>query len=96
VSSILKQGKVPALPSSYQPISLLDAIGKLFENILLARILPELSERGLMRDDQFGFSPRHSTFLRLARLVKRITKNFGEKRLTGAVFLEVAKAFDNV
>jgi hypothetical protein len=30
----------------------------------------------------------------LARLVERITTNFGEKRLTGAVFLDVAKAFD--
>jgi hypothetical protein len=32
----------------------------------------------------------------LARLVERITRNFGEKRLTGAVFLDVAKAFDTV
>jgi hypothetical protein len=32
----------------------------------------------------------------LARLVERVTRNFGEKRLTGAIFLEVAKAFDTV
>jgi hypothetical protein len=25
-----------------------------------------------------------------------VTRNFGEKRLTGAVFLDVAKAFDTV
>ena len=37
------------------PYSLLDSIIKLFEKILLARILHEVSERGLMRDDQFGF-----------------------------------------
>jgi hypothetical protein len=30
--------------------------------------------------------------LQLARLVERITRNFGEKRLTGAVLLDVAKA----
>jgi len=34
--------------------------------------------------------------LQLARLVERITGNFGENRLTGAVFLDVAKAFDTV
>jgi len=34
--------------------------------------------------------------LQLARLVQRIIRNFGEKRLTGAVFLDVAKAFDTV
>jgi hypothetical protein len=95
VISTLKPGKDPALPSSHRPIRLLDVIGKLFE-ILLARILHEVSERGLMRDEQFGFRPRHSTSLQLARFVERITRNFGKKRLTGAVFLDVAKAFDTV
>jgi hypothetical protein len=32
----------------------------------------------------------------LAHFVERITRNFGEKRLTGAVFLDVAKAFETV
>jgi retron-type reverse transcriptase len=74
----------------------MDTFGKLFEKILLARILREVSERGLMRDEQFGFRPIHSTSLQLAHLVDRITRYFGEKRLTGAVFLDVAKAFDTV
>jgi hypothetical protein len=94
VISILKPGKDPALPSSYRPISLLDVVGKPFEKNLLASILREVSERGLMRDEQFGFRPRHITSLQLARLVEPLTRNFGEKRLTGAVFLNVAKAFD--
>jgi len=49
-----------------------------------------------MREEQFGFRPRHSTSLQLARLVERITRNFDGKRLTGAVFHDVAKALDNV
>ena len=49
-----------------------------------------------MRDEQFGFRSRHSTSLQLAHLVERITRKFGEKRLTGEVFLDVAKAFDTV
>ena len=35
----------------------------------------------------------HSTTLQLARLVERITRNFGERSLMGAVFLDVIKAF---
>jgi hypothetical protein len=96
VISILKPGKDPALPSSYRPISLLDTIGKLFEKILFSRILHEVRERGLLRDEQFGFITRHSTSLQLARHVERITWNFGEKRLIGAVFLDVSNAFDTV
>jgi hypothetical protein len=49
-----------------------------------------------MRDEQFGFRPRQSTTLQLARLVEGITRNFGVKKLTGAVFLAVAKAFETV
>jgi NifB/MoaA-like Fe-S oxidoreductase len=59
-------------------------------------ILHEVSERGLTRDEQFGFRPRHNTSLQLARLVERITRNFGERRLTGTPFLDVAKAYDTV
>ena len=82
VTSILKPGNDPAITSSYRPISLLDGIGKVYEYILLARILHEVSERGLVRNEQFRFRPRHSTSLQLARLVERITRNVGEKRVT--------------
>ena len=96
VISILKPGKDPAQPLSYRPISLLDTIGKLFEKILLTRILYEVGERGLLRDEQFAFRPSHSTSLQLARLVERITRKFGKRRLTCAVFLDVVKAFDTI
>ena len=65
-------------------------IGKLFEKILLTRILNQVGECGLPMDEQFGFRPGLSETLQLARLVERITRNFGERRLSGAVFLEVA------
>ena len=96
VISLRKLGKDPTLPSSYRPISLLDTVGKLFEKILLSRILAGMNSRGLLMDEQFGFRPRLSTTLQLARLVERVKRNFDEKRLTGAVFLDVAKALDSV
>jgi len=49
-----------------------------------------------MRDEEFGFRPRNNTSLQLAHLVERITRNFEERRVTGAVFLDVAKAIDTV
>jgi hypothetical protein len=50
----------------------------------------------LLRDEQFGFRPRHNTALQLGRLVERVNRNFDERRMTGEVFLDVAKAFDTV
>jgi len=78
VISTLKPGKDLSLPSSYRPISLSDTIGKLFQKILLARIL-HVSKCGLTYDEQFGFRPRHGTSLQLARLVERITRNLGKR-----------------
>jgi hypothetical protein len=72
----------------------LDTVGKLFEKILLITNLPEVNERGLLCDEQFGFRPRHSTTLQLVRLVERVNTNFDKRRLTGVVFLDVALAFD--
>jgi hypothetical protein len=96
VVSILKPGEDPTLPSSYIHTSLLDTVGKLFEKILHTRVLREVNERGLLRDEQFGFRHRHSTTLLPVRLVERVNKNSDEKRLTGVVFLDVAKAFDTL
>jgi len=55
-----------------------------------------MNERGLRGEEQFGFRSIHSTSLQLARLVERITRNFGKNLLTGAAFLDAAKAFDTV
>ena len=96
VFSILKPGEDPALSSSYPPTSVLETIGKLFYKIILSRILYEVSGYGLLHDEQFEFRPKHSTALQLALLVERVSRNFDEKKLTGAVFLNVAKDFDNV
>jgi hypothetical protein len=68
-----------------------------FERILWkSRILSEVSDLGLMCDEKFGFKPKHGTSLQLVRLNERVTRNVGEKRLTGVVFFNVAKAFDIV
>jgi hypothetical protein len=79
VVPILKQAKDPTRSSSYRPIRLLDSVGKLYEKFLLTRVLREVNERGLLRDEQFGFRLKHST-LQLARLVERVNRNYDERR----------------
>jgi hypothetical protein len=96
VVSILKPRKDPTLHYSYRLVSLLATVGKLFEKILLVRVLREVNERGLLREEQFGFRPRQSMAIQLACLVETVNRNFGDRRLTGAVFLDVAKAFDTL
>lgn len=42
------------------------------------------------------FQPRHRTTLYLVGLVERVNRNFDDKLLTGAVFIDVAKAFETM
>jgi hypothetical protein len=49
-----------------------------------------------LREKQCEFRTRYSTSLQSARLVEGLTRNFGEERITDAIFLDVAKAFDSV
>jgi hypothetical protein len=57
--------------------------------------MKEINDRGLLFDELFGFRPRPSTTLQLARVVERVNRNLNY-RLTGAVFMDVAKAPDTV
>jgi hypothetical protein len=85
VLPILKPGKAPSSPLPTDPC-LLDNVGKLFHKICLTMVLREVNERGVLRDEQFGFRPKHSTALQLARLVERVNRNFDERRITGEPF----------
>jgi hypothetical protein len=62
--------KDPAQPTSYRLIILLDTIGKLFEKILLNRVLYKLRELGLLLEKQFGFRQGHGTSVQLVRIGK--------------------------
>jgi hypothetical protein len=94
VFSILKFGKNLALPSSYQPISLLDTIGKLFEKILLSRRQYDLSEgEVVLCDEQFAFRNKQSTTIKLTHLLDRVSRFLDEKRPNRRCFLRCGGSF---
>lgn len=68
----------------------------MFEKILFTKNLSEVSRRECLGDEQCVFTPKHRTRLQLAGLIERVSRNFGRRKLTGAVFLEFAKTFDTV
>jgi hypothetical protein len=56
-----KPGKPPNESASYRSISLLPIVSKVFEKILLRRLLPLVENNSLIPTHQFGFRKRHST-----------------------------------
>lgn len=91
-----KPGKDKKNPKNYRPISLLNTMSKVFEKVLLTRIMKFINKYKLLPDEQFGFRKNHSTGHALLRLVEEVTHGFNHNRVTVAAFLDVEKAFDRV
>lgn len=93
---IPKPGKPPTEVTSYRPISLLPIMSKVFEKLLLKRMMPIIQERKLIPSHQFGFRIKHSTIEQVHRITNVIEKTLEEKKICATIFLDVAQAFDKV
>lgn len=93
---IPKPGKDVTLVNSYRPISLLPILSKVFEKLLLKKLLPIITEKQLIPDHQFGCRAEHSTIQQVHRITSEIKRTFEEKKYCSAVFLDVEQAFDKV
>lgn len=85
---IAKPGKPTEDTRSYRSISLLPITSKVFEKLLLLRLLPAIEERQLIPIHQFGFRQKHSTTEQVHRLVAKIHQEMEAKKYCSAAFLD--------
>jgi hypothetical protein len=93
---LLKPGKPPNESTFYRPIRLLPIASKVFEKVLLTRLLPMVENNRLIPCHQFGFRHRHSTIEQTHRIVQRINEALENKQYRSAAFLNLSQAFDKV
>ncbi|KAL4112785.1 hypothetical protein QTP88_016514 [Uroleucon formosanum] len=93
---IKKPGKDKSNPDSYRPISLLTSLSKIFEKVIHTRLQNYLDSADVIPKFQFGFRSNHSTVQQLFRITEHISNSFEKHCHTGAVFIDVSKAFDKV
>lgn len=98
VIGIPKPGKDRSKPASYRPISLLKTMGKIYERVLVSRLRDYIFSNNLLIDEQFGFRASHSCVEQVHRLTEHILDGLNRPKpmSTGALFFDVAKAFDKV
>ena len=95
VIPLLKGGDKTS-PSSYRPISLLPAIGKLFEKLLAKRLINFLVKYDVFSKHQFGFRSKFSTEYAAIDLYDKLLHNLDQGLSSCTIFLDLAKAFDSV
>ena len=99
--SLWKFGKVSALfkkgdrcdSNNYRPITVPPALSKILEKAVHNQLYFFLSDKKIITSKQFGFRPKLSA---LTHFTDNIFLHMDSGRLTGAVFLDLSKAFDTV
>jgi hypothetical protein len=92
----LKPGEPPNELTSYRPISLLPIISKVFEKLLLKRLLSIVEINRLISNHQFGFRQRHSTIEQINRVIRKINEALENEQYCFAAFLDISEAADKV
>lgn len=93
---IPKPNKTPSNIVNFRPISLLPCLGKLFERIILKRLIKEMNTHPVIPDCQFGFRPQHSTVHAIITLKEDIVRSLIRNEKTVACSIDIEKAFDTV
>uniref|UniRef100_A0A8C5QTN4 Reverse transcriptase domain-containing protein n=1 Tax=Leptobrachium leishanense TaxID=445787 RepID=A0A8C5QTN4_9ANUR len=84
------------LVSNYRPISLLPVMSKVLEKCVYTQLRDYYQYWNYLTPDQSGFRPNHSTTTALLKVCNDIQAGMEQGNLTGAIFLDFAKAFDTV
>ena len=96
---IHKMGKPLDSPASFRSISLTSCVSKLFERIILFRLLFILESNSILSPRQAGFRPERSTLDQIWYLSQSISDGFNKPRPGSRTILstiDFSKAFDSI
>lgn len=95
VTPIYKDGD-KADVSNYRPISVLPIISKIIERAVHNQLYNFFTKNNILNECQSGFRSNHSTTTTLLDVSDFILNNINQGKITGALFLDLKKAFDTV
>ena len=95
VCPIFKKG-AKGDPANYRPVSLTCVVGKVMESLIRDKIVEHLERHGLIRPSQHGFMSGRSTATNMLVYMETLTKLMAEGHAVDVLYLDFAKAFDNV
>lgn len=105
---VWKEAKVALIPKpvkkqgdsiTYRPICLLNTFGKLYEKILLNRLLEEVEEKNILSPRQYGFLPGRSTIGAIQHVVdlagEEMRKKGRTRNLCLLIAIDIRNAFNS-
>ena len=87
-----KPGKNLTKPTSYRPISLLPALGKIFERTVAGRLSTFLERTNCLDSNQAGFRKKCNIVDPLFKLSQSVSTELKQHKKFVGIFLDVAKS----
>ena len=81
---------------NYRPISVLTSFSKILELVVHEQVYEYLEVNHLLTPFQFGFRKNRSTQHAVSIFTDEIRRGMDNRKLTGAAFIDLSKAFDTV
>ena len=81
---------------NYHPVSLLSVASKIFEELVIIRIVDHLEKCSCFSDFQYGFRSSSATADLLTVISDRIARAFNKSGATQAAALDISKGFNRV
>ena len=82
--------------NNYRPISLLPSVSKILEKLVQVQLSDYLTHNNVLSEAQSGFRKNHSTISALLKVTDDWFNAIDRGLFTGAVFIDLRKAFDTV
>ena len=95
ITPVYKSGE-RTIMDNYRPISVLPVISKVFERVVHNQLYDYLEANNMLSERQFGFRNRSSTQHAVTFFSDFIRTIMDKGLMTGAVFIDLRKAFDTV
>lgn len=95
VTPIHKSGRKDDM-DNYRPITVLPVCSKILEKCIHNQLCKFLEQNKLLSETQFGFRKKRNTELAATLFLDTIRRNIDNGELTGAIFIDLSKAFDSL
>ena len=95
VIPLFKKGKAEDM-DNYRPISILPVLSKIFEGAVHRQLYHHLRQHNILSPYHCGFRNCHSNEFAALSFTDTIHRGIDQGQLTGAVFIDLRKAFDTV
>jgi len=82
--------------NNYRPISIINCVAKIFEKLIFNQLSQYLNVQNLLSPHQSGFRSNFSTTTALLKFTNDILSASDSNMPTGAIFIDLTKAFDMV